>query len=271
MRNSHPSPTTESRAVVLLSGGLDSTTVLAIAREEGLECHCLTVDYGQRHRVELEAAARVRDKPIHFTFIGGSGAALTSFNETVARKKLDKVSHIAWVPYEEILQSAIPKADLCLGGPFGNTTQSKRVVTGKTSQCLAKGKVTIIGNIDEDVGFIDRDNCLLVRQGDPQALADVLTWAVQNRESLQGIGDFRTMRRYHPRTAAANIKVPILILDQEEEEYGGRENSGLAALNALAEKTVQKYHVFPGTHYDIYNKNYKESADMALAWFQEHL
>jgi len=48
-----------SRAVVLLSGGLDSTTVLAIARAEGLECHCLTVDYGQRHRIELEAAKRV--------------------------------------------------------------------------------------------------------------------------------------------------------------------------------------------------------------------
>jgi queuosine biosynthesis protein QueC len=51
----------EPRAVVLLSGGLDSTTVLAIARSEGLECHCLTVDYGQRHRVELKAARRVAD------------------------------------------------------------------------------------------------------------------------------------------------------------------------------------------------------------------
>ena len=48
-------------AVVLLSGGLDSTTVLAIARAEDLECHCLTVDYGQRHRVEIEAAKRVSD------------------------------------------------------------------------------------------------------------------------------------------------------------------------------------------------------------------
>jgi len=51
----------DSRAVILLSGGLDSTTVLALARAEGLECHCLTVDYGQRHRVELEAARRVAD------------------------------------------------------------------------------------------------------------------------------------------------------------------------------------------------------------------
>ncbi len=48
-----------NRAAVLLSGGLDSTTVLAIARAQGLECHCLTVDYGQRHRVELEAATRI--------------------------------------------------------------------------------------------------------------------------------------------------------------------------------------------------------------------
>jgi 7-cyano-7-deazaguanine synthase len=47
------------RAVVLVSGGLDSATVLAIARRDGWRCHALSVDYGQRHRAELEAAARV--------------------------------------------------------------------------------------------------------------------------------------------------------------------------------------------------------------------
>ena len=47
------------RAVVLLSGGLDSATCLAWARAEGFECATLAIDYGQRHRVELEAAARV--------------------------------------------------------------------------------------------------------------------------------------------------------------------------------------------------------------------
>ena len=46
-------------AIVLLSGGLDSATALAIARHEGFACHALSVDYGQRHRVELEAARRV--------------------------------------------------------------------------------------------------------------------------------------------------------------------------------------------------------------------
>jgi 7-cyano-7-deazaguanine synthase len=46
-------------AVCLLSGGLDSSTCLALARREGYACHALSFDYGQRHRIELEAAARV--------------------------------------------------------------------------------------------------------------------------------------------------------------------------------------------------------------------
>ena len=49
------------RAVVLLSGGLDSSTTLAVARDEGFECYTLAFDYGQRHRRELESARRVAD------------------------------------------------------------------------------------------------------------------------------------------------------------------------------------------------------------------
>jgi 7-cyano-7-deazaguanine synthase len=47
------------KAVVLVSGGLDSTTVLALARRDGFHCHTLSFDYGQRHRAELAAAERV--------------------------------------------------------------------------------------------------------------------------------------------------------------------------------------------------------------------
>lgn len=68
-------------AIVLLSGGLDSATVLAIARSLGFDCHALTIDYGQRHSVELAAAANVasslgarshRIVAVDLTAIGGS-------------------------------------------------------------------------------------------------------------------------------------------------------------------------------------------------------
>ena len=49
----------ERKAVVLLSGGLDSATTLALAREQGFACYALSLDYGQRHHAELEAARRV--------------------------------------------------------------------------------------------------------------------------------------------------------------------------------------------------------------------
>jgi 7-cyano-7-deazaguanine synthase len=72
------------RAVVLLSGGLDSATTLAIAREEGFTCHALSVDYGQRHGVELEAASQVakalgaaEHRIMRIDFAGIGGSALT--------------------------------------------------------------------------------------------------------------------------------------------------------------------------------------------------
>jgi len=71
-------------AVILLSGGLDSATTLAIARAEGYACHCLSVDYGQRHRAELAAADRVAaalgavaHRTIHLDMAQFGGSALT--------------------------------------------------------------------------------------------------------------------------------------------------------------------------------------------------
>jgi 7-cyano-7-deazaguanine synthase len=71
-------------AVILLSGGLDSATTLAIARGEGYACHCLSVDYGQRHRAELAAADRVAaalgavaHRTIHLDMGQFGGSALT--------------------------------------------------------------------------------------------------------------------------------------------------------------------------------------------------
>ncbi len=72
------------RAVILLSGGLDSATVLAMARARGFECHALSVDYGQRHHTELAAAQRVarelgarEHKVINIDLTAFGGSALT--------------------------------------------------------------------------------------------------------------------------------------------------------------------------------------------------
>ena len=72
------------RAVVLVSGGLDSATTLALAGEAGFACYALSVDYGQRHRAELDAAARVAQalgarehRVVRVDLRGWGGSALT--------------------------------------------------------------------------------------------------------------------------------------------------------------------------------------------------
>jgi 7-cyano-7-deazaguanine synthase len=75
---------TRKRAVVLVSGGMDSAVTLALAREEGFDCYALSVDYGQRHSSELEAARRVAltlgaraHKTVHVDLRSIGGSALT--------------------------------------------------------------------------------------------------------------------------------------------------------------------------------------------------
>src|SRR5271168_4594596 len=96
------------KAVVLLSGGLDSTTVFAIAKKEGFETYALSFDYGQRHRAELESAKLVAAQmganqhviaTIDLRVFGGS--ALTSDVPVPKARKLEAVGHdipITYVP-----------------------------------------------------------------------------------------------------------------------------------------------------------------------------
>jgi 7-cyano-7-deazaguanine synthase len=79
--------TAQKRAVVLVSGGLDSTTVLAMARDAGYACYTLSFDYGQRHRAELFAAERVSSaqgdvehKVVHLDLDSIGGSALTDLS-----------------------------------------------------------------------------------------------------------------------------------------------------------------------------------------------
>ena len=98
---------TKPKAVVLLSGGLDSATVLAIAIEQGFSPHALSFDYGQRHRVELEAAKRlaadagVPHSVIAFDLRQFGGSALTGDIEVPknrAAKEMSASIPITYVP-----------------------------------------------------------------------------------------------------------------------------------------------------------------------------
>jgi 7-cyano-7-deazaguanine synthase len=82
------------KAVVLLSGGLDSTTVLAMARADGFACHALTFRYGQRHHIELEAAARVartlgaeEHRVVEIDLASFGGSALTAVDIPVPKNR----------------------------------------------------------------------------------------------------------------------------------------------------------------------------------------
>lgn len=92
------------RAVVLLSGGLDSATVLAIAKADGYDCHTISFDYGQRHRAELAASAVLSEKlgaiehkviNIDLTAIGGS--ALTDTSIAVPEQEQEGIP-VTYVP-----------------------------------------------------------------------------------------------------------------------------------------------------------------------------
>ena len=129
----------------------------------------------------IAACDFLTDIPIEFRFIGGSTLIERRLRAAFATRTSLSYTHMEWLPLDHLVDIEIPGADLCLGGPFGGTPQARRVVTGKTSQCLALGKATAIGRIDEAFGFVDRVNCLLVDQGSATSLAEAIRWSYENR------------------------------------------------------------------------------------------
>ena len=105
---------TEKRAVVLLSGGLDSATTLALALNEGFACHALTFSYGQRHKREIQAAKRVagslgvtehRIIDIDLAAFGGSALTDSAIDVPKDRADLDNSTEIplTYVPARNMI------------------------------------------------------------------------------------------------------------------------------------------------------------------------
>jgi len=103
--------TQAERAVVLLSGGLDSATTLAMARAQGLDCYALSFDYGQRHDAELKAAQRVAQhigviehRTVSLPGLGAiGGSALTDRSIAVPSKGVEEGIPVTYVPARNTL------------------------------------------------------------------------------------------------------------------------------------------------------------------------
>lgn len=117
-------------AVVLLSGGLDSATVLAMAHAEGYQTHCLSLDYGQRHRAELFAAERVAraqgafaQRTVKLDLAGFGGSALTDRNIAVPTAGVQPGIPITYVPARNTIMLSLAMA-------FAEVTQSNDIFFG---------------------------------------------------------------------------------------------------------------------------------------------
>ncbi|MDR1994118.1 7-cyano-7-deazaguanine synthase QueC [Azonexus sp.] len=104
-------------AVVLLSGGLDSATCLAIARSQGFTCYCLSFDYGQRHSAELQAAARVVEalgaaehRVIPFGLAQFGGSALTDTSIAVPTGGIQPGIPVTYVPARNTIMLSLAMA-----------------------------------------------------------------------------------------------------------------------------------------------------------------
>jgi len=106
----------DKRAVVLLSGGLDSATALAMAREQGFECYALSVDYGQRHHAELAASQRVaqglgaaQHRVINIDLTAFGGSALTDDNIAVPEQPTSGIP-VTYVPARNTIMLSLALA-----------------------------------------------------------------------------------------------------------------------------------------------------------------
>jgi len=104
------------RAVVLLSGGLDSATVLAMAGAQGFQCRALSVDYGQRHHAELAAAQRVaralgvhEHRVINIDLAAFGGSALTDANIAVPEQETSGIP-LTYVPARNTIMLSLALA-----------------------------------------------------------------------------------------------------------------------------------------------------------------
>jgi glycosyltransferase involved in cell wall biosynthesis len=133
----------------------------------------------------LEAAVRLADNPhITFTFGGDKGTADEAYKAAIAKGA--RITVKPWFQLEEIADHA-HRAGLAVGGPFGNTPQSQFVITTKTFQFLAAQVPVLVGRNRVNSALKDKQNSLVVPQGDTEAIVAAIRWAYDHPKELERI------------------------------------------------------------------------------------
>lgn len=158
------------------------------------------LDYLVRAALELKDEGTIR-----FHIAGGGKAA--------ARLCLDanaagaNIRHELWLPIDKLAEAAA-RSSLTIGGPLGNTLQSRFVVTGKTYQFLALAKPVVIGRNEANQVFKDKQNCLVIKQADTKSLVKAITWAKAHPKELERIAT-NGRKLYSTQFALPRIKQDI--------------------------------------------------------------
>ncbi|HSX41875.1 MAG TPA: glycosyltransferase [Candidatus Saccharimonadales bacterium] len=175
-RNSHTSDMTYGKSG---DGGEKRSTIFQVLYYGSmLPLHGLDV-------VLQAALSLLSDKGVVFLLVGGGPKAAEKIG--AAKSKGANVEYKKWIPFDE-LPEAIKQSALCLAGPFGDTLQAQMVVTGKAYQFLACGRPTVVGQNRASNDFSDKQNALVVPQGDAAALAATISWAAAHPSELMKIG-----------------------------------------------------------------------------------
>jgi glycosyltransferase involved in cell wall biosynthesis len=151
----------------------------------------------------LKAAVELGKTHPDITFImgGDKGKAQATFDEAI--KQGARIIHKPWFDFED-LPKFIHGANICVGGPFGNTPQAQFIITTKTFQFLAAGVPALIGRNKVNTAFIDKENSLVVPQGDAQAIKEAILWGYNHPQELADVGQ-RGRKLYEQEFSQAKI------------------------------------------------------------------
>jgi glycosyltransferase involved in cell wall biosynthesis len=171
----------------------------------------MTPLHGLNHILAAAIVLGKSDPLVSFTIVGGDSVTEAIVQNAVQQGA--RVTYKMFVPFSEFAP-LMHAADLCLGGPFGDTEQARSVVTGKTYQSIACGRPTVVADTKAHTQFTDEKDCLKVPLSNAQALVDKIRWAMKHPKQLQKIGPAgRALYEKEFSTKKITIKLHEIVMD----------------------------------------------------------